>query len=111
MSLFSSFKQAIHIHILNIDAAVLIVASQVTYTFPKSQHPYCTQQGLVESNIRLRFSGEAFRFSTVTYLEEWQNSSVSLNSKVESVRKQVVQSFSREPAVCFLIWKMMIIGM
>ena len=53
------------------------------YTFPKSQHPYCTQQGLVESNIRLRFSGEAFRFSTVTYLEEWQNSSsVSLNSKL-----------------------------
>ena len=76
------FKQVVNILILSIDAAVLIVASQVTYIlrFFLSRNIRIARDRAWAQTVASRGKGPEF---WQPYVEEWQNPpSVSLNSKV-----------------------------
>ena len=76
------FKQAVRILILSIDAAVLIVASQVTYIlrFFLSRNMRIARDRAWDQTVASRGKGPDF---WQPYVEEWQNPpSVFLNSKM-----------------------------
>ena len=76
------FKQAVHFLIFNIDAAVLIVASQVTYIlrFFLSRNIRIARDRAWDQTVASRGKGPDF---WQPYVEEWQHPpSVSLNSKI-----------------------------
>ena len=76
------FKQAVNILILHIDAAVLIVSSQVTYIlrFFLSRNIRIARDRAWDQTVASRGKGPDF---WQPYVEEWENPpSVSLNNKM-----------------------------